>query len=288
MSQTTLVGRMSSCASAIGPDLGLGDQAPLGQRLREGVVGVAEEPVPARPGMARSGRFGLRIRITTLSGSKSVAGDVGQLALRDPLVGRAQVLADIRPEVVDPAVQQRLRQPGRRALVAGEHADLLRGPDPVDDRLDRPAGQAGEVGVLPALLDPGEGKLHAADVRHDLEVVLAQPVAEVAGDPVEERVALADQHRPTRSPAPRGPAASPGSCRARAAACGRARPPAATGSAARRGSGRRPSGSAAPTRSGRQGRRRRSPGSPASIGGRSPPPSFVLPGPRRSPAPTSQ
>ena len=29
-------------------DLGLGDQPALGQRLREGVVGVAEEPVPAR------------------------------------------------------------------------------------------------------------------------------------------------------------------------------------------------------------------------------------------------
>ena len=42
----------------------------------------------------------------TLSGSNSIVGQVGQLALRDPLVGRAEVLADVGAEVVDPAVEQ--------------------------------------------------------------------------------------------------------------------------------------------------------------------------------------
>jgi hypothetical protein len=120
------------------------------------------------------------------------AHQVAQLALGDPLVRRAQVLANVGPEIVDPPIQQLASQPRRWALVAGEQPDLLGGPDSVEDRLDRPAGEIGQVGVLPALLDPGEGQLHAADMRHNLEEVLPQPVAEIARHPVEERIAPGD------------------------------------------------------------------------------------------------
>ncbi len=145
--------------------------------------------------MARSGRFGLADQDQDVERVELQAGEVGQLALGHPLVGRAEVLADVRLEVVDPPVEQLAEDPRRRVVVAREQADLLGRPDPVDDRLERPAGEAGQVGVLPALLHPGEGELHAADVRDDLELVLAQPVAEVAGDAVEERVAAADEDR---------------------------------------------------------------------------------------------
>src|SRR5207248_2243523 len=56
-------------------------------------------------------------------------------------------------------------------------------------------GEAGQVGVVPAFLHPRESKLHAADVRDDLELILAQAVAEVAGHPVKQGVATADQDR---------------------------------------------------------------------------------------------
>ena len=160
--------------------------------------------------------------------------------------------------------------PRGRKLVAGEQPDLLGRADPVDDRLDRPPRQVGQVGVLPALLDPREGQLHAADVRHDLEAVLAQPVAEVARNAVEERVAAADQDR--LAGAQRlahlleRPGISGSSTTFRPAA-----PRAAPGSARRPGSGRPPRGSAGLGPSARPARRRRSPGSPASIARLSPP-----------------
>jgi hypothetical protein len=57
---------------------------------------------------------------------------------------------------------------------------IVRLTDAIDDRLDGPAGEAGQIGVLPAFLHAGEGELHAADVRNHLEAVLAQAVAQVA------------------------------------------------------------------------------------------------------------
>ena len=195
MSQTTLVGRTSSCASAIARTSAVVISPRFGSDCAKASSALPNSRCRLAP-RARSGRSGLRTRIRTLSGSNSSADQVGQLGLRDPLVGRAQVLADVGPEVVDPPVEQPLRQPRRREVVAGEEAHLLGRPDPVDDRLQRPARQAGQERVLPALLHPRERQLHAADVRHDLELVLAQAVAEVARDPVEERVAAADQHRP--------------------------------------------------------------------------------------------
>ena len=204
-------------------------------------------------------------------------GQVGELGLGDPLVGRAQVLADVGPEVVDPTLQKLPRQPRRRAIVAGEQPDLLGGPDPVDDRLDRPARQAGQIRVLPALLDPGERQLHAADVRHDLEEIFAQAIAEVAGDPVEERIAAA-------RPAP-GCVYSSASrtCRRATLMSGssdllprRHRLEQRQASTARPGSGRPPSRAAAPARSNRRAHHRRSPGSPASIGHRSTLPFLVF------------
>ena len=70
-----------------------------------------------------------------------------------------------------------------------EQADLGRGAGLFDDQLQRLRGEVGQVGVVPAFLHAGEGELHAADVRRDLEAVLAQPVAQVAGRAVEQRIA---------------------------------------------------------------------------------------------------
>ena len=168
MSQTMLVARMSSWARAMARTSACVIRPRLGW-----VWAKASSALPKRryrlARLARSGRFGLRTRISTLRGSNSIAGQVGELGLRDPLVGRAQVLADVGPEVVDSPIQQLPGQPGRRQLVAGEKADFLGRPDPIDDRFEGPARQVGQIGVLPAFLHPGEGQLHAADVRQDLE-----------------------------------------------------------------------------------------------------------------------
>ena len=96
-----------------GPHLGLGDQAALGPALGEHVVGIAEA---ARSGRrAPGGRAGPACASgsCTLSGANSISCDVGQLALRDALVGAAEVLADVGPEVVEAAGQQLPGDPRR-------------------------------------------------------------------------------------------------------------------------------------------------------------------------------
>jgi hypothetical protein len=82
-----------------------------------------------------------------------------------------------------------------RQLVAGEQPDLLCRANPIENGLDGTPRQVGQVGVFPALLDPCECQLHAADVRQDLEAVLAQSIAEIARNAIEQRVAAADQDR---------------------------------------------------------------------------------------------
>ena len=79
-------------------------------------------------------------------------------------------------------------------LVGGEQADLLGRADFFQHGVERVLRQVGEVGVLPRLHHAGERELHAGDVRHDDEPVLAEPVAHVARQAVEHRVAVDQQH----------------------------------------------------------------------------------------------
>ena len=93
---------------------------------------------------------------------------------------------------------------GRAALVGREQADFLGGADFFQHRVERVLREVGEVGVLPDLHHAGERELHAGDVRHDDEAVLAELVAHVAGEAVEHRVAVDQQGdalvgRPSRS-----------------------------------------------------------------------------------------
>ena len=68
-------------------------QPVLGLGLQKRFVRVAEQPAADSLRSADRARSGLRTRIITFSGAEFLAGDFGQLALRDPLVGRAEVLA---------------------------------------------------------------------------------------------------------------------------------------------------------------------------------------------------
>ena len=52
--------------------------------------------------------------------------------------------------------------------------------------------QIGQIRFFPAFLDAGEGELHAADVRQHLEMFFAQPIAQIAGDAVKQRIAAGD------------------------------------------------------------------------------------------------
>ena len=133
------------------------------------------------------------MRIITLSGSNRLSGDFGERAAGDAFVARAEVFADVGGEVVDAAIEQRLGHVGRAAVVGGEQADFLGGADFFDHRVERVLREVGEVGFFPRLHHAGERELHARDVRHDDEAVLAELVAHVAGEAVEHRVAVDQQ-----------------------------------------------------------------------------------------------
>ena len=89
---------------------------------------------------------------------------------------------------------RRLGHLGRAALVGREQADFLGRADFFQHRIERMLGEVGEVRLLPRLHHAGKRELHARDVRHDDEAVLAELVAHVAGEAVEHRVAV-DQQR---------------------------------------------------------------------------------------------
>ncbi len=87
-----------------------------------------------------------------------------------------------------------MRKPGGRAVVAGEQPHFLGDADAVDDRVDGSAGKAGQISILPAFLHAGERQLHAGYVRDDLELILAQAIAQVPGHPVKQGVAVIGEH----------------------------------------------------------------------------------------------
>ena len=174
-----------------GAHLRLRDQPALRPRLGEHVVRVAEAAqLRARARHVRPVRLALQDQ--HVERVELHLADVGQLALGDAFVRAAEVLADVGAEVVDAAREQFARDASRRVRLAGEQADRLGGANLVEHVFERAGREVGQVGFFPGLLDAGEGELHAADVRHDLEAVLAELVAEVAGDAVEERVAAGD------------------------------------------------------------------------------------------------
>ena len=167
----------------------------LGLDCKNASSGLPNRRRPIMRG-GRSGTFGLRTRISTLSGENSCLRDLGQLAVRHPLVGRAQILADIGGEVVDLAIEQRLgHRIGRRGF-GRKHAHFCRRAGLLDHQLQRLRRQVRQIGVVPAFLHAGEGELHAADVRRDLEPLLAQPVAQKAGRAIKQRIAGREHNDP--------------------------------------------------------------------------------------------
>ena len=105
MSQTVLVGADVELRQSDGANLCLGDQAPPGLGLGKRLVGIAEEAMPAGPA-GSIGPVRLAHQDQHVEGIELHRRQVGELGLRDPLVGRTQVLADIGTEVVDSPLQQ--------------------------------------------------------------------------------------------------------------------------------------------------------------------------------------
>lgn len=137
----------------------------------------------------RVGRAGPADEDHHVERAEGLGCDVGQTALGHTLVGRAEVFADVGLKVVDALVKKRAGHGRWRPLLAGEQPHRLAAADLVDDPLDRLAGEIGEEGLLPGFLHPGEGELHAADMRHHLEPILPEAAADIAGSAVEQWIA---------------------------------------------------------------------------------------------------
>ena len=114
ISHTMLVGPRSISASAIERTSAGVSRPCLGFDCKNASSGLPNSRRPIAS-LGRSGTFGRRTRIITLSGEKSCVGDFRQFALRHALVGRAEVLADVGREIIDPPIQQRLGHGLRRA-----------------------------------------------------------------------------------------------------------------------------------------------------------------------------
>ena len=80
------------------------------------------------------------------------------------------------------------------ATVASKQPGLLGSTNLFDDRLQWLGGHVAQIRFVPTLLHPCEGQLHAADVRDDLEAVLAQTIAKIASQAEEQRVAAGQHH----------------------------------------------------------------------------------------------
>ena len=176
------------------PHLGRRQQPALGTRLEERIVGIAEQTRAGLPRLVDGPR--LPHEDQDIERAERLLGDVGEASLRDALVGGAEVFADIGLERIDPFVEEGLGHRRRRPLLAREQADGVAGANAIDDSLDRLPGEVGKEGLLPALLHPGKRQLHAADVRHDLEPLLAELAADIPGGAVEEGIARGEDHHP--------------------------------------------------------------------------------------------
>ena len=130
----------------------------------------------------------------TLSGANSISAISAKFALRDPLVRAAEVLANVSAKVIQAACQQLLGDARRIIGFTGEQADRLGGANAVQHAFQGMRGQVGKVRLFPTFLDAGKGELHAADVWQHFEAILAQAVAQVAGDAVKQRIAAGDHH----------------------------------------------------------------------------------------------
>ncbi len=108
--------------------------------------------------------------------------------MRHALVGPAEVLAHEGPEIIDAAGQQFARDRRRIVCFAGEQADGFRAANLVEHVIERPAADVGEVGFFPRFLYAGESQLHAADMRHHVEMFRPNLVTEVTGHAIEERI----------------------------------------------------------------------------------------------------
>ena len=198
-SQKTSPGFRSSCQRHR-PHFGLRDETALGTRLRKQVVGVAESAkLRGSPRPVRS--IGFALQDDDVERVEFHVADVAEFPRGDALVLAAQVLADVGGEIVDAAGEELASDAGGMRRFRREQTDGLGRSHLVEHVLERPRRQVGEVRFLPGLLDAREGQLHAADVREHLEVLGADPIAQVAGRAVEERVADRDDgdtlHPPT-------------------------------------------------------------------------------------------
>ena len=162
------------------PHFGLSDQAGLGPTLREEIISIAETP-QLGPNALTIGSIRFATQNHHVERIEAHILDFVQLAAGDPLIPATEVLADVTAKIVDTASEQFPGNAVGCVGIAGEQPDGLGDADFVDDVLQSPRGEIGEVGFLPGFLDAGEGQLHGTDVRHHFKMIAADLVAEITG-----------------------------------------------------------------------------------------------------------
>ncbi|MNE75634.1 hypothetical protein D3C80_1718110 [compost metagenome] len=78
----------------------------------------------------------------------------------------------------------------RRSVDPVRKQRQLRSPvDPLGQSCYWTAVQADQLRILPAVTQPGKGKLHAAVMGDDLHMLRTKPAHQVAGNPEKQRIA---------------------------------------------------------------------------------------------------
>ena len=107
-----------------------------------------------------------------------------------------QVLAQPGGIAVAAAADELGGDRGRRIGLVGEDGRFIVGDNPVDRPLQAAAVSGDEDGVIPRLLDLGEGILDGADVRHELQILGREVAQKVAADAEEKRIARGQHDGP--------------------------------------------------------------------------------------------
>jgi hypothetical protein len=136
----------------------------------------------------------------TVEGGDGNPGELPDVGGDDPLVGHAEIFAEIGGVAIAAAFDELGGDHRRRMDLVGEDGRLVVGDDPVDRSFQAAPLSRDEDRVVPRLLELGEGVLDRADVGDEFEGFGGKVAQQVAADAEEERIARGEDHRLAAAP----------------------------------------------------------------------------------------